>query len=479
MIFRSAAGYNPGMKLGKGAWIALFLALLVLASILYISFQPDDYFIYLQYARNLKQSGQAAFNPGEPSYGFTSPLWLGILGLGFDSAHPHFFPKLVSLLIYGLAILLFWLFCQRRFGSEIAVTGLLLLFFNPWVWRWSLSGMETTAALLCAIILVIAWVEEKHWLWFPLGILPLLRPELLAWTLAGAAWLSLKKRPFSGLLALLPPAAWLLISRLAFGQWFPNTAHAKAAGFSAAAAWKAAEKTLLTLQPVDLAALGLAVWGLVVIRRLKRPGRGLLVLTLLLAAMFAFKGVKVHTRYLVPLFPLTVTLFLYTTLRFPRWRRGIAAASLLVSLTQTVVWVYPATRDYIRSERRVNQEIGRWLRENTPPDSRIFLWDIGAIAFESGRRIIDMNGLLDARIFHRRTPYPEIIARQMQGLDPDTPHYLVDVHRQRFRARGKIPGIETEFLFSRPFHHMFVFQKRPLYYSLYRLRRRPAPRETP
>ena len=461
------------MKSGKGPWIAAFLSLLLLASLLYVSFQPDDYYIYLQYARNLSQSGIPAFNPGEPSYGFTSPLWLGILGLGFHGGHPHIFPKAFSFLLYAAALLLFWTFCRRRFGLEGAITGALLLFLNPWVWRWSLSGMETTAALFCAVMLVSAWAEDKPWLWLPLGVLPLLRPELLVWTLAGAAWLVWKKRPVKAIAALAPPAAWLLTARQIFDQWFPNTAYAKAGGLSLDAVWYAVRKTILTLQPADLVALALALWAVLAARRLAKPWRILLVLALILVGLFAAKGVKVHTRYLVPLFPLTVTLFLATTRGKPR--RGIAAVSILVSLVQMLVWVYPATRDYIRSEKRVNLAVGRWLAKNSPGDSEVFLWDIGAIAFESRRRIIDLNGLLDPLVFHRRTPFKEIISRRMRETDPAIPYYLVDVHWKRFRARDKIPGIETEFLFSRPFRHMFIFQERPLHYSLYRLRNRPPP----
>jgi len=448
---------------------SVILGVVVIAALLYLSFCPDDYFIYQQYARNLKESGLPAFNPGEPSYGFTSPLWLGALGLGFQAARPHVFPKLLCWLLYAAAAGLFLRFAVRRFGAEAGITGLLLLGFNPWVWRWSLSGMETTAALLGAVLFLCAWAEEKQWAWIPLALLPLLRPELLAWTLAGAAVYVWRKQPLRAALSLLPVAAWFIAARAIFGQWFPNTAHAKAAGFSLTAAWNALEKAILTLQPVDLAALVLAAWALVAWRRLERPWKEVLLLCVLLGALFTVKGVNVHTRYLVPLFPLTIALFLATTRRYPRLRRGLAAFSLLVSLAQTALWVYPATRAYMESGKRVNVAIGRWLKQNTPTDSRVFLWDIGAIAFESRRYVIDMNGLIDGDIFHRKQPFPRIVARQMAKTDSRIPHYFVDVHYRERRVEGAFPGITTEFLFSKPFHHMFIFQKKPLYYSVYRL----------
>ena len=36
----------------------------------------DDGFIHVQYARNLMTRGEYSFNPGETSFGTTSPLWV-------------------------------------------------------------------------------------------------------------------------------------------------------------------------------------------------------------------------------------------------------------------------------------------------------------------------------------------------------------------------------------------------------------------
>ena len=41
----------------------------------------DDTFIHLRYAENLLQYGEFSFNPGEHTYGATSPLWIFGLAL--------------------------------------------------------------------------------------------------------------------------------------------------------------------------------------------------------------------------------------------------------------------------------------------------------------------------------------------------------------------------------------------------------------
>ncbi|MGH2522659.1 MAG: hypothetical protein ACRDH2_09170, partial [Anaerolineales bacterium] len=46
-------------------------------------FPLDDAWIHQTYARNLGIFGQFAFVPGQPSAGSTSPLWSGLLALGY------------------------------------------------------------------------------------------------------------------------------------------------------------------------------------------------------------------------------------------------------------------------------------------------------------------------------------------------------------------------------------------------------------
>ena len=58
--------------LGIGAAMILFLAFLFP---LRDGF-TDDGFIHVQYAHNLITRGEYSFNPGEVSFGTTSPLWV-------------------------------------------------------------------------------------------------------------------------------------------------------------------------------------------------------------------------------------------------------------------------------------------------------------------------------------------------------------------------------------------------------------------
>ncbi len=52
-----------------------------------------------------------------------------------------------------------------------------------------------------------------------------------------------------------------------------------------------------------------------------------------------------------------------------------------------------------REVQDIDVALGRWLAENTPAGSLIAVDDIGAIAFLSGRRIVDMNGLVSPEVW--------------------------------------------------------------------------------
>jgi len=69
----------------------------------------DDAYIHLTFARNLAAGLGFCFNPGEPSLGFTSPLWVMLLGLaarlGSDPVHAS---RLLSIVLFaGSAVLVF------------------------------------------------------------------------------------------------------------------------------------------------------------------------------------------------------------------------------------------------------------------------------------------------------------------------------------------------------------------------------------
>src|SRR5215470_1874696 len=76
----------------KQRFLDLLPALVILAALMFPlrGGFTDDGFIHVQYARNLMTRGEYSFNPGETSFGTTSPLWvmaLAVLARPFNDTH--------------------------------------------------------------------------------------------------------------------------------------------------------------------------------------------------------------------------------------------------------------------------------------------------------------------------------------------------------------------------------------------------------
>lgn len=95
-------------------------------------FPLDDSFIHLQFARNLYQDGQMAFNPGLPSSGSTAPLYSGLIAASFCLVRDWY---LASHLLGALCSL----------GTAFAVYGILRTWTGrPDLARW--AGLLTVVA---------------------------------------------------------------------------------------------------------------------------------------------------------------------------------------------------------------------------------------------------------------------------------------------------------------------------------------------
>lgn len=323
----------------------------------------DDTYIHLRYARNLIERGELSFNPGEATYGATSPLWvLGLAGLLAAGAPPVAAAKGLGLLAGLLTLLVAGgLLRGLRLPAGWRAAVLLLVAADAWLVRWAASGMETplAAALLTALLWPIlrppppARAGRALLAWGALaGLAGLTRPEFLLVGPTALPWVvwRLRRRgpaaprapgaaPLLGsaalgwLVAVLP---WLLYARHAFGRLTPETAAAKSgtALLAPAALLASAARSAGQLAAVQapLWAAVLAVGALALLAARRRPaaagtiaaagdrggGRGgaggadagevalvgaVATWALVLAGGYAVKQVWVISRYLAPLTP--------------------------------------------------------------------------------------------------------------------------------------------------------------------------------
>ncbi|HER43387.1 MAG TPA: hypothetical protein ENO08_02900, partial [Candidatus Eisenbacteria bacterium] len=113
----------------------------------------DDTYIHLVYARNLAETGELSFNRGEPAYGATSPLWVGLLALLYGAgADPIAGCRVLSWLSALCSIALVFRLA-RRAGCDhfAAVCAAFVMSAEAWFLRWSAVGMETSFATLAVL----------------------------------------------------------------------------------------------------------------------------------------------------------------------------------------------------------------------------------------------------------------------------------------------------------------------------------------
>jgi arabinofuranosyltransferase len=409
------------------ASVASFVALSVK-----LNFLSDDAFILFRYARNLARGEGLVFNPGERVEGYTSFLSVVVIaGLHRLGVDPVTAGRALSL-AGGAATVLgtFLLGCRLLPGRALLPVGAaVLVAMNPYVAAWGGAGLETTlfSALLVFTALPLAAGEitaRRFLAASALGLmLSLTRPEgvaiygtILLMSLAAAT-----SHPGERVRALLPGfllfvlvgGAYFACRWNYFGYALPNTFYAKSA-FS----WNhvvrggrylvafAAALPIVGLLP--LALLGVVVS---VRRRLFLP-LALLLLILVVVVGEGGDGLPMY-RFLVPAVPLIAVLFVLgldgVVDRLGR-RFGLAAAAVALAAVSFLSFFPPRDMQYRMFVNQREREIPRWrsagqaLARIFPSDTVIAAVPIGAVAYYSDLRTIDLLGLTDREIAHSYIP---------------------------------------------------------------------------
>ena len=127
------------------------LLILLAAHLMLRGYVTDDTYIHLRYAENVAERGQFAFNPGENTYGATSPLWIFglvlLLKLGVTGPAAAWTLGLAS---GALALaLLAGLLRRLAFPEQWRWWIFLLAAVDAWFLRWTMSGMRRSSAHWC------------------------------------------------------------------------------------------------------------------------------------------------------------------------------------------------------------------------------------------------------------------------------------------------------------------------------------------
>ena len=253
--------------MGRARLIRLLLAMTILATAGWLlrDYTTDDTYIHLRYARNLLERGEFAFNPGDSTYGATSPGWIFVLALFMKLGLAPTTAAWVAGALSGLLVVLLVdvLMARLTFPAFWKAAGLVVITADAWFLRWTFSGMETPLATALLLVLLwplvsgrdMAWGKAREPLWqrylawgVAAGLAGLVRPELMVVAPLALPWLlwfeyfrvgatgtsadRVRVRPHGPLLAavsgwLLVTLPWFVYAWLHFGRIFPGTATAK------------------------------------------------------------------------------------------------------------------------------------------------------------------------------------------------------------------------------------------------------------
>lgn len=494
-------------------WIGLpiVLAVFLLRVGLHFDYTPDDTFIYLQYARNVVQHHEVSFNLGEPTYGVTSPLWLGMISVGgWSGVDFHAAAKLLDVLVALLALVALYRTQLGLTGDHIIALVTTAAFSSHiWFLRWAGSGMETSLATLLSILTVRSLLTRRYHLFAVFAaLLTLTRPEaagLFATCLILALYIDTDRTArlkiwvmvVAEFLVILLP--WIVYALMEFGTFVPNTALAKSSiGFSLDDAIATAVDFGRTLGVSD----GLEILVLLVVpamyvvwhRRRKtvseareiesstlwkliRPYVLPLVWVVSLGIIYVATSANVVSRYLMLISPMIVLLAFAIPFKLLKIRFSGRSPLLLTVCLGLVLLAY----NVIVFETRVRVPlavfskgmnecfiyIGRWLHQNTPQDASVLVGDVGAIGYYSGRRICDASGLVTPELLPlSRLGYSlQGIMHEGRYLTYCRASYVVD--RSNVRHAAHDPLLFP--LVTRPIYSLALSSSDTVFYTVYKV----------
>ncbi|MCD6163804.1 MAG: hypothetical protein J7K40_15515 [candidate division Zixibacteria bacterium] len=209
----------------------------------------DDAYISYRYAKNFAENSGLVFNVGEYVEGYTTFLWVFILGLlaklGFD------IPSIGKILcvLFGLGTVMITYLIGRKLDkkySAAAVLAALLLTFRIDYGVHFQSGMETSFHVFMLSLAFYSYMKRYKYSFLVTGflaaLLPLIHPEgiLFAVAIIINELLQVKngnlKKQLKNILVFILPIIVILLTHLLwrysyYGDLLPNTFYTKTPGF--------------------------------------------------------------------------------------------------------------------------------------------------------------------------------------------------------------------------------------------------------
>jgi arabinofuranosyltransferase len=410
----------------------------------YNSFPLDDPWIHLQFAKNIAEFGSFSYFKNEVvTAGSTSPIYTIVLAAGFFiTKNEMWLSYILGIIFFALSIYYFYRLSSVTFPKEnwLAIAAALLLVFDKWLNLITVTGMETTMYIFL-LVACYYYYRKMNAIGFAvtLGLTFWTRPDALAFIGAIAidyffrvylknkapkenAEVSLFEKKdlikIAGIFGFIM-AAYFVMNYVISGSLLPNTYGAKIAYYSAefrsradflkGEVWEYFTESayLLIFIPFLFGVFKLISDSF---RLRYNPLIPAFIFIVLLIFMYWYKLPYAHRfgRYMMPIFPFYILLAVYGGRQFFMWLANFLNDKKLVNglniilLACTVIYFasgYYENRKIYQDQSRhiyIRQVVAaKWLKDNTPEGSIIATHDVGAIAFYSNRKVLDVVGLIN------------------------------------------------------------------------------------
>jgi hypothetical protein len=469
--------------------LAIILGLLpvVLAQFLYPDFIPEETYLHLVFINGLLNGEGFSFT-GQITYGSISPLWL-IIGsfVSILTDNPEFSLRLLSAIFSFLSVILFLKLADvLKIKSTIKFIAALSFCLNPIFLRWSISGLEATAASAFFLFLLYAYSDRYH-IRHPyiygllLGSASLLRPEFILFSFIFILYQIILnkhhkiKTTITSITVFIVISAWTLFTYLHFGTIIPNVYKLIAGnGFIETVTDESFRNIKLLLggnipEFMLLVVITVAIFILVskrdqkfieefvrLLERLRFYGMMIgLTFFISIYAYLIIKGITItlFTLVFIPLLVL-ITASLINLLSDYKTKFNISLISvyavliLLIHSHMTFTIIKPASDIYVKGFQNSYKEVANFIRTDEFKDIKtVALRDAGIVGYFSEARIYDLSGLTNNERFNFNSDYEFIGYKKPDYLVLKNESELSDVLSEEVQTtiiyQRDIPVIEV------------------------------------
>ncbi len=393
------------------------------------NFTIGDAFIIFRFAEQFASGHGLVFNAGEWVGGNTSPLHTFLLGCGACTGLDIcWVARILGIACDVGTLFLMWSVIRGKGGIRsplLQVAVLAVVFLCPFLFFYSVSGMETPLYILLIFFLLDRTLRKLDWVWYlAVALLFFCRPDGVV-AVSTALLFSLlvtRKIPWkAGAWTFAIGVIYLAFNYFLYHSVLPPTVKVKAVAYnwSTVALFQFIADRFFLHRAWLLAAYVVLMLVLLVARR-RQPVVLLLGLMALAYLVFDLKAPYLRTWYIVPFLTLSASMILVAVASLAEEAKAphleLATLGAVAVYLLVCCFAYRALFGECRVWRERIHELteaaGTWVRDNTPPDATIFV-----TALETGyfakRRALDYPGLVAPQVLELIRSNPDLTLLEM------------------------------------------------------------------